>query len=1280
MLRRRLTYSRSAQDEPQMEEEVVLARRQPRALEDGREVEDRMTLPPLMDEVGGTSMGASHGEREGRMVRAVKKVEDVRSSAESRDEEGGKKERERGEREVTQEEPSTQTPARFSMATPPSDQQEPEPSEGWMERPTGVPRILGPVLDQTYVRRMEEMQNQSPLIYTRKAEEQLVQGLRPEFLEEERKKTEERELRKRVEDLAEENVKLRDMMKDVERVIQENSEMRSQVQKMKIEKELEKGPERSVERAREKIQFSTPEEPTPAMREIGQEENPANPPGKLKPEIQPDAVQVMLTLMQGMQEMQKKIIEREEKGEEGLSMRGVEFVRGQPELPKLPDWAAGTAPIDLNDWLVLIEPIMADLTPTSQEWWEVLLQESREWYDHHMSKTPMERLSHEPSPSPDLARKRWSRLEKRASTMLLMGIPEAQREELIATKRVTAKGIICRLLTVYQPGGLAEKEVILRSLEAPAEAVSLPEAVTGLRKWMRWRNRARELGVSEPDASILLRGLGKIVKKPLELNRDLSFRVNLTRSMLQVDSTPSSTNVHQFATHLLAEMEMLAHTEGAKKVGAAREVPKPVDPRIKKTEVDEKFNKKEGGREGQLPCRFFNTDTGCRKGKECRWSHVVEEGKRRCWVCGAVDHFAGACTRPREGKGAGDGKKGWGKGEGKSVQKAEAESPPKNGGGEASVRDGESVKSEESGEVMKNLLEEANRMLRGIQDSKGEEGSEKEARIRKLQRQLDELKAIRVFRIASLSAGSGHGLLDSGATHSLRGKHRADCMAQMQEVKVNLACGRDTMLRMTKGGTMVALNPNTEPIVPLGKIVDELGCRVGWGPEGITVIHPRRGRLEVYEKDGCPHVAQDVALGLIEELEEKERRKIRMMTMDDEEKEKKWIEELVDVHPALISLPAEVKRSLVVKPSNDLKPLPGLNKRGRKRAARDGLVVHLYAGPKEGFTLSRAAKEVGAQENQILEVDVVRGDDHDMLQEAPYNALLRLALDGNLVGLVGGPNCRTRSVLRHYPIEGVEGGGPRPLRAWGGEEFGKKDLKPEEAIRVWEDDVLMWRMIILYIIAEHVKRASREEEEEGEDSPVWFGMEQPANPTYKPEVVSIWETSQWKKLQEVYQFSTWTFNQGDWGAEAVKPTTWGGNLPLQLPQQRNPKAKSRGEEGGSKDSKRLARWCQGMMREIASSLQRNVWKRDIRIKKLSWEEHLRNGHLPFRKDCRICQEASAKSSPHRRVVGPGWVRPGRECFRLIPRGHWFEEEMWWGEWPDFCWWEPSPGSFRRIQE
>ena len=1242
-LRRRLVYPGKPTPEESNVDEEVLAASQTRAIEDGREVEDRITLPPLMDKGGMEgSTEASCQEPEGRLVRVKRRTEEARPATQE-DPEAEEEREVRGEREVAQECLSTQTPARFSIATSSHSDQRSEsaPLGGWEGGPAGLPRMLGPVLDPQDVRRMEELQSQSPLIYTRKAEEQLVQGMRPEFLEEERKKREEKELRRRVEDLAEENVKLRDMMKDVEKVFQENLEMKSQVHKMRIEKEVEKKEERQEERTVERLQFSTPEEPVPARRleferrQEGEKEERRERPSE-RQGSQPDAIQVMLALMQGMQEMQKRMLEKEEKGEEGLSLKGVEFVRGQPELPKLQEWAAGTAPIDLNDWLVLIEPIMADLTPTSQEWWEILLQESREWYDFHMKKTPLERLSHHPTPSPDLAKKKWVRLEKRASTMLLMGIPETQREELIATKSITAKGIICRLLTVYQPGGLAEKEVILRSLEAPVEAASLPEAVGALRKWMRWRNRARELGVSEPDASILLRGLGKIIKKPLELNRDLSFRVNLTRSMLQVDSTPSSTNVHQFATHLLAEMEVLAHTEGAKRGGAIKDQPKTMDPKMRKAEVEERGGRKDGGKEGIQPCRFFNTDTGCRKGKECRWSHVVEEGKRRCWVCGAVDHYAGSCTRPKESKGSPE-KKGWGKGEGKSVQKAEVESSSKGSGGDTQSREGDSVKGEDSGEVMRGLLEEANKMLKGIQDSRSEDGGEKEGRLQKLQRQLDELKAIRVFRIASLSPGSGHGLLDSGATHSLRGKNQGDSLGEMQEVKVNLACGRDTMLRMTRGGTMVAPSPSTEPIVPLGKIVEELGCKVGWDSGGIIVTHPVRGKLEVFEKEGCPHVSQEMALELIEELEEKERRKIKAMKMDEEDREKEWIKELINVHPALKTLPDQVKRGLVVKPAKDLKTLPGLNRRGRKRAMKDGLMVHLYAGPKEGYTLARALKEVGSQENKILEVDVLRGSEHDLLQETPFNSLLRLALDGKLVGMVGGPNCRTRSVLRHYPVEG----GPRPVRAWGGEEFGRRDLSSSEAKQVWEDDVLMWRMILLYVVAEHVGRANEEDKKGGEEPVVWFGMEQPANPTYKPEVVSIWETPQWKLLKKVYQFSTWTFNQGDWGAEAVKPTTWGGNLPLRTPTSRNPDAKARGD-GSSRDSKGLSRWCHGMMREVARSIQQHVLKKEVTIKKLSWEEHLRNGHLPFRKDCRVCQEASAKSMPHRRVVGPriGKARAG----------------------------------------
>ena len=68
--------------------------------------------------------------------------------------------------------------------------------------------------------------------------------------------------------------------------------------------------------------------------------------------------------------------------------------------------------------------------------------------------------------------------------------------------------------------------------------------------------------MSEPDPFLLLKGLNRIVKKPLEMNRDPSFRISLARSTLQVDATPTSTSITQFLLHLQAELEQVAHLEG----------------------------------------------------------------------------------------------------------------------------------------------------------------------------------------------------------------------------------------------------------------------------------------------------------------------------------------------------------------------------------------------------------------------------------------------------------------------------------------------------------------------------------------------------------------------------------------------------------------------------------------------------------------------------------------------------------------------------------------------
>lgn len=49
-----------------------------------------------------------------------------------------------------------------------------------------------------------------------------------------------------------------------------------------------------------------------------------------------------------------------------------------------------------------------------------------------------------------------------------------------------------------------------------------------------------------------------------------------------------------------------------------------------------------------------------------------------------------------------------------------------------------------------------------------------------------------------------------------------------------------------------------------------------------------------------------------------------------------------------------------------------------------------------------------------MEVDILRSRDHDMLEDAGvYSGLLVAALENKIKAVITGPNCRTRSVLRH---------------------------------------------------------------------------------------------------------------------------------------------------------------------------------------------------------------------------------------------------------------------------
>eukprot|EP00438_Fugacium_kawagutii_P030710 Skav213064 [mRNA] locus=scaffold364:594309:601403:- [translate_table: standard] len=921
---------------------------------------------------------------------------------------------------------------------------------------------------------------------------------------------------------------------------------------------------------------------------------------------EPPAFQVMLKILTGMQEMQKQLMEtRDNDGQGSDNVRSL-------TLPPLAEWSASTGPIDLNDWLALIDPMMSDLSNSSGEWWRQLLHEAQQWYHDHLQLQPLHRITHDAKPSQHLAQQKWKRLERRASTMLLMAVPQSQREEMIAAKKLDSLAIICQLLVSYKPGGMAEKELILRSLEVPGEATTIVEAVQALRRWSRWRRRASELQISEPDPFLLLKGLNRIVRKPLENNKDLGFRINLARSTLHVDATPTSRSVSAFATHLIAEFEQVAHLEGGGKKKTEEKVKRIAAPGEEEGKTTGSPGGSPGGRTGEespkARCKFFLTEGGCKRGKACTWSHDGKDDKKRCWNCGSVDHFAPACTRPKS------------QAEGKQrpkAQKIEGESAPSSPTKEE--------KPDSPGTSMAELLEEANKMLKTLtanastaSSSGGSvEGEAKDDVVERLQQQLNSLKQKqKAFRLNRIAQGSNTGLLDSGATHPLRSPKDEEDVNQYKRVEATLADGRVVELRMSRGGAMISPDQQVEPIVPLGRLAQDLGCRISWDQQGVVIDHPMRGRLKVHMVNGCPQVSKSLALDLINEMEEKEEGMVKKGK--DYEREVKWMKDLVQTHPVLKKLPQRIKDRLVVDPTG-WKTLP-MNKRQRKRVERDGLIAHVYAGEESGFTFEKAWKQHGGDPMKVVEIDIKRGQEHDMLSDTgPYPALLKAALQGKLHCILGGPNCRTRSVLRHYPIQGVPDC-PRPIREWGGGEHGKENISEKERDMIQEDDVMMWRMLFTYMVAQYVRVAM------GIPKKVGLLVEQPAAPDYKPQVVSWWKTPEWKEIKEEFSLEEMTVNQGSLGGEAIKPTTLGTNLQVDIDDYKMPKAIN----PTIKDSKKLARWAPGLMQAVARAVKTHVTEERANVKAVTFEEHLRNNHVPYRKDCRVCQESQQQVEPHRR--------------------------------------------------
>ncbi|CAE7473244.1 PIP5K4, partial [Symbiodinium necroappetens] len=697
--------------------------------------------------------------------------------------------------------------------------------------------------------------------------------------------------------------------------------------------------------------------------------------------------------------------------------------------------------VDFGDWLYLIEHVMSDLSTSSAERWA-----------------------------------RWSRLDRRGATIPLGAAPEDVKKELVATR-----------------------------IESPDAAATVQEAIEGLRQWLRHDQRARDLKLSVPDPSVTLRGIDQLVKKPVQDNPEVAFRMNLLRYHLKVDFSPTEETILAVHRALLAEFEQMG------------------------------FKKKT--RQAQEGSHGLHTNVAFVYGKNGQDLSKAER-RDRCYECGAKGHMAMACPTKKE-----------------SLTTSTTTATPATAT-EAPVQ----------GVPVEQLIEDAQKLMKAFMEQKTQpvvqtlrvdeatyqRGCESPA-LREFLKQNEEL--VRMNRM---------GLLDSGATHPLRGRTERDQAGAMDNVNVTLAGENRVQMTQNKAGTIIA-HQDAQPIVPLGTLVKALGYEFVWDHRGCRLRHPDKKEVRVYTRSACPEVMQCDALRLIAELEEAKLAEtmsslaqLKASVMAAKEyKERSWRDHVQDYvasgvyesgvkavmcAPFMHHVPMKDQLQTIVPLPKDegeawqwMKRFP-MNRAKRRRLWQTGeWTVHLFSGA--GVKNDPLRDLPG-----LVEIDTKKG--WDLNDDKIYGVLLWMAKEKRVRHVVGGPPAGTFSPW-HYKRD--PDGRQRALRSthepWGLRE----GLNPDESSKVLNENVMLCKMVWSWLCAE----AAHGDQDEGGQYRVGFCMEYPEDPhNYMPEgehrssCVSVWRTEFMKEFIKETNLIKHQFEQGALGHMFRRPTCCLSNLGL----------------------------------------------------------------------------------------------------------------------------------------
>ena len=900
------------------------------------------------------------------------------------------------------------------------------------------------------------------------------------------------------------------------------------------------------------------------------------------------------------------------------------------ELPDLkPNTVSTNAAIMFQDWVEVSTSVMADISEQSGEWWRALLEGVNKVYLKWLAATPLERLSINPDYDKQLCQGRWVRVNARVCSMMLSAMTDTLRSDMVS-QRIThsAPRMMFRLYVLFQPGGSAERQDILSKLQNPAEHAptdKLEDVLAVVRKWPRWLARCQSVGMTPPDATVLVRGLTSLTSRFVESSTDISFRTAMLRTTLRLEAQPTLEQAQAYQKHLQAELETMSTTTTAASS---------VQPRIKAVEAMTSGAQK-GKEKSQELCRYFARSQGCKRGSRCTYSHSMaamdrETRARKCLQCGSEAHRQRECPVGKPGAKA---KAGPGNPDGdsnKGSPKKEQTTPSASLNALQPTSPGDPIPGVPW--TLEALVQAAQQVVQGAQPSRDEDKSPE-----KTSPSLKTLM-VRDIRVCSQRVTSS-ALLDSGATHCLRTARTFQEWWDAEEVLVQLAGNHTLRMRITETGTLLMAPQTGSPeastgqtIVPLGELVKTLGYTLVWGPNGCFLEDPRGHQTRMNTSGGCPHMCEAAALALIARLEDRKREQLEnasMVTGDRLEVaaaalDRSWFDYLRDYvrqnkredglralrdAPFFEDVPGECLGDIIPEnlPDNGwstLKQVPYLSRPQRRRLLQaKRWVVHLFAGEEE----HRELHQLDQGDDVLLELDIRRCRGHDLRSSSTWNMLLWGAREGKIDLLMGAPPGR----------------------------FDKKIVENKDC----RDLRLLCRMLWLYSVAV----AARVARTGGANARrrVGFILEHPSevftgvqdgkgSEQLRP---GVWSSEVWQSFAEETGQVKVTFDQKATGSTARSPTTLGTNiLYLQA-------LDGLGSETTTQEAEqhhcRTSRWSPGLVKALVVAAK--LWAKVPTLQSISedrWKAHINSNHQPYRRDCITCVMSKGTGRKHARVAHP----------------------------------------------